>query len=178
MEVIFVNTISITGSCKEAGSSTVLTDINIEPIYNRNISTIYKICYMLLHNRDDAEDAVQTVFMKLISVSPAFHSTEHEKAWLIVTAQNHCKNILKQSWKRKRIDIESIEEPISENEGWKKELLQEVFRLKDKYRIVIYLYYYEGYSTEEIGKMLHLNSATVRTRLHTGRKNLKMNLEE
>lgn len=72
-----MNTISIAGSCKEGDSSTVLTDINIEPIYNRHISTIYKICYMLLHNADDAEDAVQTVFMKLISVHPEFRIIEH-----------------------------------------------------------------------------------------------------
>lgn len=155
-----------------------MNNITVEEIYNRNVSTIYKICYLLLHNIDDAEDAVQTVFMKLISVNPLLHSIEHEKAWLIVTAQNHCKNILKHSWKRKRVDIESIEEPVSENDDWKKELLQEVFQLKDKYKIVIYLYYYEGYSTEEIGKMLHLNSATVRGRLHIARKNLKFKLEE
>lgn len=173
-----MNNSSIAGSCKEGDPSTLLTNSTIEEIYNRNVSTIYRICYLLLHNVDDAEDAVQTIFMKLISVNPKLHSTEHEKAWLIVTAQNHCKNILKQRWKRKRVDIESIEEPISENDSWKKELLQEVFRLKDKYKIVIYLYYYEGYSTEEIGKMLHLNSATVRSRLHVARKNLKMNLEE
>ena len=98
-----MNTTSIAGSYKEVDSS-VLTDINIESIYNRHVSTIYKICYMLLQNAADAEDAVQTVFMKLISVQPQFQNTEHEKAWLIVTAQNHCKNILKHSWKRKRVD--------------------------------------------------------------------------
>ncbi|HHU70750.1 MAG TPA: RNA polymerase sigma factor [Clostridiales bacterium] len=168
-----MNTTSIAGSNKEVDSTTVLTDINIEAIYNRHISTIYKVCYMLLHNPEDAEDAVQTVFMKLMSVHPQFQNTEHEKAWLIVTAQNYCKNILKQSWKRKRVDIERIEEPVSENNSWKKELLQEVFNLKHKYKIVIYLYYYEGYSTKEIGRLLHLNPATVRTRLHIGRKNSK-----
>lgn len=173
-----MNTVSITKSHKEVASSTVLPDLPIEQIYNRHVSTIYKICYMRLHNIEDAEDAVQTVFMKLISLSPKFQNAQHEKAWLIVTAQNHCKNVLKQGWKRKRIDIESIEEPASENDSWKKELLQEVYRLKEKYRIVIYLYYYEGYSTEEIGRILKLNSATVRTRLHIGRKKLKMNLEE
>lgn len=173
-----MNTISINDSCKEGNSSPFITDIDFESSYNQNVSTIYKICYMILHNVDDAEDAVQTVFMKLISENPKFNSFEHQKAWLIVTAQNHCKNIVKHSWKRKRVDIESIEEPIAENDSWKKELLQEVFKLKDKYSIVIYLYYYEGYSTEEIGMMLHINSATIRTRLHVGRKKLKINLEE
>ncbi len=169
-----MNSFAMTDDSKEDATS---CPVDIELIYNRHVSAIYKICFMMLHNTDDTEDAVQTVFMKLLSKCPSFQSVEHEKAWLIVSAQNHCKNVLKQSWKRKRVDIEGIQEPVSEDSGWKRELLQEVLKLKEKYRIVIYLYYYEGYSTEQIGKLLHLNSATVRSRLHTGRKNLKLSLE-
>ena len=145
----------------------------ITVMYNRHIETVYRVCFSLMGNKSDAEDVTQEVFIKLMKNNIQFSDTEHEKAWLIVTAQNYCKNILKQSWKRKRVDIERIEEPVSENNSWKKELLQEVFNLKHKYKIVIYLYYYEGYSTKEIGRLLHLNPATVRTRLHIGRKNSK-----
>lgn len=172
----FMNSIAITNYRKQGDTPNTTCSIDIEIIYNRHVSTIYKICYMMLHNTDDAEDAVQTVFMKIISIHPTFQSTEHEKAWLIVTAQNHCKNILKQSWKRKRVDIELINEPVTENESWKRDVLHEVMKLKEKYRIVIYLYYYEGYSTNEIGKLLRLNPATVRSRLYIGRKNLKMRI--
>lgn len=173
-----MNEISALDTYKEPESSSIITDIDIEQIYNRHVSTIYKICYMMLHNVADAEDTVQTVFIKLMQAKPKLSSAEHEKAWLIVTAKNHCKNILKQSWKKKRVDMERIEEPMSEDDYWKSELLQEVLMLNDKYLIVIYLYYYEGYSTREIGDMLSLNYPTVRTRLHIGRKKLKMSLED
>ncbi len=173
-----MNSIAMADYRKEGDTASITCPVDIELMYNRHVTTIYKICYMMLHNSDDAEDAVQSVFLKILSEHPTFRSTEHEKAWLIVTARNYCKNILKQSWKRKRVDIECIVEPVSESDSWKRELLHEVLKLKEKYRIVIYLYYYEGYSTEEIGKLLHLNASTVRSRLHIGRKNLKMSMED
>lgn len=175
-----MNTIPIIDSgvaCKEIAVTSISKE-TIEPIYHRHVSVIYKICYMMLRNTEDAEDAVQSVFMRLISKLPEFNSTDHERAWLILTAQNHCKNILKHSWRKKRVDIEHIEELVAENDSQKKELLQAVLNLKEKYRIVIYLFYYEGYKTEEIGRMLHTNPATIRTRLHIGRKCLRLSLEE
>lgn len=111
-----MNEISALDTYKEPESSSIITDIDIEQIYNRHVSTIYKICYMMLHNVEDAEDTVQTVFIKLMQAKPKLSSAEHEKAWLIVTAKNHCKNILKQSWKKKHVDMERIEEPMSDDD--------------------------------------------------------------
>ena len=150
----------------------------ITNIFNRHVNTVYKISLMYLKNSQDAEDAVQNVFLKIVKGDYKFESLEHEKAWLIVTTQNYCKNILKNWWRKKRSDIESLPEPsyiedLSSDDTWK-----QILKLPRKYKMVIYLYYYEGYSTEEISQILEIKSSTIRTQLSTGRKRLKIILEE
>lgn len=69
-----MNTIPIIDSgvaCKEIAVTSISKE-TIEPIYHRHVSVIYKICYMMLRNTEDAEDAVQSVFMRLISNQPEF----------------------------------------------------------------------------------------------------------
>ncbi|NMB27951.1 MAG: sigma-70 family RNA polymerase sigma factor [Tissierellia bacterium] len=160
------------------GSSSLYTNSEIIDIYNRNVDTVYRISLMYLKNTPDAEDAVQDIFFKLIHGNHKFENLEHEKAWLIVTSQNYCKNILKNWWRKKRIDINSILEPsyienLPHDNTW-----QQVLSLPNKYKMVIYLYYYEGYSTDEISEILKTKSSTIRTRLCRARKKLKIILEE
>lgn len=150
------------------------TDKEVTEIYNRHVRTVYQVCYLFLKNTADTEDAVQSTFMKLMSHQGAFRDTEHEKAWLIVTASNHCKNVLRHWW-RKKTDIESLSE-IPAEESPKDETLAWVLKLPPKYKTVIYLYYYEGYSTVEIAAMLKINESTIRSQLHTGRNLLKIDL--
>lgn len=150
------------------------TDKEITEIYSRHVDTVYRVCYLFLKNIPDTEDAVQNTFVKLMNYSGSFHDSEHEKAWLIVTASNHCKNILRQWW-RKRTDIDSLSEVLAANDP-RDETLSWVLKLPMKYKTVIYLYYYEGYSTVEIAKMLHKNESTVRSQLHTGRNLLKISM--
>lgn len=158
--------------------SSLYTDDEIIDIYNRHVNMIYKICLMYLKNISDAEDAVQNIFLKLISGNHEFEDSEHEKAWLIVTSQNHCKNILKNWWRKKRTDINAILEPSYVEEYPHDDIWEKVTSLPNKYKMVIYLYYYEGYSTDEISKILDIKSSTIRTQLCTARKKLKMILEE
>ena len=89
-------------------SSSLYTNKKIIDIYNRNVNMIYKICLMYLKNIPDTEDAVQDIILKLINGNHKFKNLEHEKAWLIVTSQNYCKNILKYWWRKKRTDINNI----------------------------------------------------------------------
>ena len=75
---------------------------NIEflAIYNRNVDSVYRLCYSFMKNRADAEDLTQETFLKLLAQKPAFDNERHEKAWLIVTASNLCKDSLKKWWRR------------------------------------------------------------------------------
>lgn len=81
------------------------TDKEIAEIYARHVDTVYRVCFAYLKNSADTEDMVQSTFLKLIEYKGQFNDEEHEKAWLIVTSTNMCKNLLKHWW-RKRADID------------------------------------------------------------------------
>lgn len=147
---------------------------DIIKIYTKYVDMVYRICFMYMKNKADAEDATQNTFIKLIQKKPEFENEEHEKAWLIVTATNLCKNYFKHWW-RKNIDISLLEEP-------KEEILEDrtlkiLLKLPKKWKKILYLYYYEGYKTEEIARMLHIKPATIRSQLQRGRMILKDWLE-
>ena len=155
-------------------ASSLRTDEEIEEIYNRHVDTVYRICFSFMKNASDTEDMVQETFVKLILSEKRFKTRAHEKAWLIVTASNTCKDALK-SWRRK---VENIEDyPSLEDKdthfGGENDMLQGILSLPDKYKEVVYLYYYEGYDTFEIAKMLHCSGSTVRNRLSRARKLLR-----
>ena len=147
-------------------------------LYDRHIHMVYQICLMLLKNVPDAEDAAQNVFRKVLEYQKPFRDPEHEKAWLIVTARNECKNQLRHWWRARREEPEVLEQlsydPPSEEGEHLRELIWE---LPEKYRLALYLHYYQGYSTQEIGELLGQAPATVRSWLSRARKKLKLRLE-
>ncbi len=148
---------------------------SITELYNRHINMVYKICFLLLKNPMDAEDATQSIFTKVIEKNIRFDSIEHEKAWLIVASQNHCKNILRHWWK-KVIPFDSNIHSGYKLDEYNSELLELVLALPNKFKLPIYLYYYEGYSTDDIAKILSLNPSTLRSRLKKGREILKLEI--
>ena len=148
------------------------TNNNIAEIYERHVDTVYRVCFMFMKNVPDTEDAVQNTFIKLIKEKKMFENEEHEKAWLIVTASNLCRNTLKHWW-RKNVDIASVTETEALQNNKTDETLEYVLNLPEKYKTVIYLYYYEGYSSGEIAKILKRNESTVRSHLRTGRQLLR-----
>jgi RNA polymerase sigma-70 factor (ECF subfamily) len=162
----------IIGGEKMETESSVCTDKELEEIYKRNVNMIYRLCYMYLKNTDDAEDAVQSIFLKLLKAN----NYEHEKAWLIVTTKNHCKDILKSWWKKRHIDFEHVPELSYRDDPDQSGVLEELLSLPEKYKTVLYLYYYEGYSVKEISNILSKKESTIQTQLATGRKHLKISL--
>ena len=79
------------------------TGKEIREIYNRQVETVYRICYSFMkNNTSDTEDMVQETFLRLIRSGALFETEEHEKAWLIVTASNLCKDALKSKWRKPR----------------------------------------------------------------------------
>ena len=155
--------------------SLLRTDKEIIDIYDRNADTVYYVCYSFMKNKPEAEDMVQETFLRLISTGKKFENERHERAWLIVTASNLCKNSLKRHWRRE----ESLEDNTNLTDMQTKqhnEVLEAILALPQDYKTVVYMYYYEGYSGEEIAKFLGCPHATVRTRLARARKLLKQML--
>ncbi|TCZ74689.1 RNA polymerase sigma factor [Paenibacillus albiflavus] len=152
------------------------TGKEITEVYHRHVNTVYKVCYMLLKKPQDAEDATQTVFVKLIQSNKVFEDVEHEKAWLIVTSRNECKNRLKHWWRRLRTSIDDVDPQVFSKLDTHDEVLEQVLSLSLKYRLPIFLFYYEGYSTKEISCLLSIKESTIRSQLHTARQMLKLKL--
>ena len=145
-------------------------------MYERHVKTVYRLCYTYLKNTSDTEDAVQNVFIKLINYQNDFTSSEHEKAWLLTCAANHCKDILKSAYKtRTDFDIPEIAERQSDNTS-QDGLLEAIVGLPDTYKESLYLHYYEGYKTDEIAHMTNKPASTVRNHLSDARKLLRAKL--
>jgi len=146
-------------------------------IYKRNVEMIYRICFMYLKNPTDTEDAVQSIFTKLVHSNTSFSDHEHEKAWLIVTAKNHCRDLLKNWWRTRRVEITRLPEGVFGDEiGQPGEVLEHLLALPEKYKIVLYLYYFEDYSVKEIASMIGRKESTIQTQLAKGRKLMKLSL--
>ncbi len=153
------------------------TEEALAQMYQRNVDMVYKLCYIYLKDSVDAEDAVQSVFLKLLKSHIIFNDLEHEKAWLIVAAKNYCKDVFKSWWRQKRVDFDNLPEISSQVEDKQTtEVLSKLLALPQKYRIVVHLYYFEAYSTREISELLGTNESTIRTQLQRGRERLKIDL--
>ena len=149
--------------------------INVEEL-RKTSRIVYQICLVLMKNVSDAEDAAQTVFRKVVERGEAFRDPEHEKAWLIVTARNECRDQLKHWWRRCREDASALDALVWEEprDGL---VWDQVAALPEKHRLVLFLHYYQGYATDEIAGLLRENPSTVRSRLVQARKKLKLRLE-
>ena len=147
------------------------TDKEITEIYYRQVDTVYRVCYSFMKNKPEAEDLVQETFLRLISRGIIFDNERHEKAWLIVTASNLCKDALKRSWRTELFleDVDPAESPQTDHT----DVLEAVLALPRDYKTVVYMYYYEEYSTAQIAAYLRLPQATVRSKLARARKRLK-----
>ncbi len=131
---------------------------------------VYRIAYSMTNRKVDAEDVYQEVFMKFYNNKKEFESAEHEKAWLIRVTVNECKMIHRKSLFRKEVELD-------ENVGYQNKEDDHVFscvkKLPEKYRIVVYMHYYEGYKVEEIAKILKSTTGTIKSQLSRARNMLK-----
>ena len=145
-------------------------------LYRRHIGTVYQLCLMLMKNVPDAEDAAQTVFQRAMERKEPFRDPEHEKAWLIVTARNECRNQLKHWWRTRRAGEETYQ-----NLTWEQpedgEIWERLLALPERERTALYLYYYQGYTALETSRLMGANPSTVRCWLFRGREKLKKLLE-
>lgn len=153
-------------------SSLERTDKEMIAIYDRHVDTVYQVCYSYMRNRPETEDMVQETFLRLLVSKKSFESERHEKAWLIVTASNLCKDSLKKAW-RKEISFEDDPSLLCACTEEHRDVLEAVLQLPRDYKVVVYMYYYEGYSTAEIAAFLKKPHATVRSHLSRARKLLK-----
>ena len=143
----------------------------IENIVRTYGNTLYRLCFVMLGNESDAEDAVQESFIKYLQKAPSFENGEHEKAWLITVATNQCKDILRFRKRHPQTDLENLRETpqLSSDSG----ILEALMTLPEKFRFVLTLYYVEEYRIEDIAKIIGRTPSAVKMRLQKGRRLLE-----
>lgn len=137
--------------------------------------TVKRICVLHLKSEADTEDIFQTVFLKYALRTAPFESPAHEKAWLIRVTINACRDQLRNFFRSRVVSLEEVEEPraVPDAAG---DVREAVLQLPEKYRQVVYLHYYEGYTVPEIGRILKKNVNTVYTLLTRARQTLRKTL--
>lgn len=138
--------------------------------------SILRLAYSYLHSREDAEEVLQDTLLRYLQATPALESREHEKAWLLRVAANLSKNRIE--YNALRTSDELSDELAEEGREDLSFVWDAVKELPVQFREVVHLHYYEGYSTEEIAKILQRNPSTVRSDLRRGREKLKTILQE
>lgn len=145
--------------------------MDIETILDRYGNLLYRLCFVMLQNESDAEDAVQDTLIRYFQKAPTFSDAEHEKAWLLKVAANTCRDQLRFRARHTHIDLEDIQ--LAAPEAPDKTILEALMLLPEKYRLVLVLHYVEGYPVKEIAHIIGRTPSAVKMRLQKGRTLLK-----
>ncbi|MBQ8267754.1 MAG: sigma-70 family RNA polymerase sigma factor [Clostridia bacterium] len=147
--------------------------ISATEAFKRYSDMVYRLAVARVKNKYDADDILQEVFLRFIKCKNKANNDEHTKALLIRITINCSKSMLSRSWFKKTTPLDenlSVSDPSFDT-------LDAVLRLPQKYRTVIHLHYYMGYSVDEIADLLKSKPSTVKSQLHRARQKLKIALE-
>lgn len=148
-------------------------------IFNLFKNDVYRLSYSYTKNISDSDDITQNVFVKLYKHNEVLELDDISiKKWLFKVTINECKSLLLSSWKKKIIPFTEKEENTLYAKINDNNILDQVMQLPKKYRLVIFLYYYENYSTKEISEVLNITITNVQTMLSRARDKLKSIIRE
>ncbi len=146
----------------------------VEAVVHRYGDMLFRLCYVMLGNEADAEDAVQETFISYLRNTPTFKEAEHEKAWLITTAKNKCRDALRLRRRRPQISLEDLREPSYEPpDSSDSGILEALMSLPEKFRLVLILHYVDEYRVEDIARIIEKTPSAVKMRLQKGRRLLE-----
>ena len=155
----------------------MVTDEQFTQYAEQHIDTIFRVALSYIKSRADADDITQNVLLKLYRTDKVFDSDAHIKHWLIRVTINECKKTLVSPWRCSE-PIEDYASTLTFSTPEHSELFYAVMDLPKKYRVAVFLYYYEDYSADEISQLIGIPKATVYTHLKRGREQLKITLTE
>ena len=143
-------------------------------LFHRYRDDVYRLAMNYTRSQAEAEDVCQTVFLKLLEQPDL--TPGKEKAWLMQVTANECRDLLRSAWWKRTVPLETALQISQQNRT--DETIVQLQKLPPKYRVVLYLHYYEQYTTAEIAQLLKIPTGTVSTRLKRGRERLKLMLKE
>lgn len=149
---------------------------DLERVMELYADMVRRICLVHLKNRHDTEDVFQNVYMKYMLYEGSFENSAHEKAWFARVTINACTDWLRYLSRRKWVPLEVIDEERVVLDEPSINVLKVILELPEKYRNVIYLHYYEGYSIVEIAGILGRKENTVYTWIARARNILREKL--
>ncbi|MBQ8921854.1 MAG: sigma-70 family RNA polymerase sigma factor [Oscillospiraceae bacterium] len=153
-----------------------MTKLQMERIYDKYHLSVFRLAFAYCKNRADAEDITSDVFLKRFEADPEFTDEQHETAWMMRVTVNRAKDLLRSFRYRFSVPLEEASAVYESPE--EHTVYHAVMELPAKYRAVIHLYYFEGYSVAEIGEMTGRSETAVQTQLYRARKMLKKKLGE
>ena len=145
---------------------------------NKYKDTIFRIAFNFFGNSYDADDMVQDVLLKLYETDKSFESNEHIRNWLIRVTVNECKSAFRLPWRKRDVSLDELTGSVEFEFKEESEVLSQAMNLSTKYRVVLFLFYYEEFSIKEISVILKTNESTITTRLSRARKKIKDRLLE
>ena len=140
--------------------------------------TIYRVALHALNDPHDAEDVTQTVLLRLYECKKEFESEEHQKHWILRVAVNESRKVGRSLWRRTSVPLEEWRETAAPEDPARAQVLEAVMALEPKYRLAVYLYYYEGLSVAETAAAMKAKVSTVQTWLLRARERLRKELVE
>jgi RNA polymerase sigma-70 factor (ECF subfamily) len=143
---------------------------------DRHADMVRRLCLIHLKNQADSEDVFQTVFMKYVLSSAVFENEEHEKAWFIRVTINACRDLLRSFFRSRTVPLDELIDLPADAPSESRAVLEAVLELPGKYRDVVYLHYFEGYTAPEIAGLMKKNVNTVYSLLARAKKLLKERL--
>ena len=147
----------------------------LEELVSKHENTLFRAALAILCDPHEAEDAVQETFLRYLEKRPEFRDGEHEKAWLLKVAANRCKSVLRGRKRHPAVELLDVY-PAPDRDG--RELMEAVLALPPNQRSAVHLHYYEGYSTDEIARILGQRPGTVRSHLSRARESLRKYLSD
>jgi len=148
-----------------------------ETLAKQYMDMVFRLAFSHLKSKADADDVTQNVLLALYKTETVFESDDHVRHWLVRVTINECRKHWRSPW-TKHEDVSSYAETLRTEDDSAGDLFEAIMALDKKYRVLIVLYYYEGYAISEIAGMLHIPAGTVGTRLARARKKLKEFLTE
>ena len=152
-----------------------MTEREFTAAAERHLDLVYRVALNCLRNPADAEDAAQTAMLRLWQSGQEFPDDNQLRYWLVRVTVNACRDALRSPWRKRMVPLDHCPAFAAPEH---QTLYAEVMALPAKYRLPLYLYYYEGYAVAEVGELLGLKPSTVQTRLARAREKLKAQLKE
>jgi len=133
---------------------------------------MFLLAFSIVKNYHDAEDAVAETLLKSYEKLDSLKNKEQFKFWIMQILANNSKMILRKN--KKLVCVDEMDAYLPEKTENNSVVWESVLSLEDELRIIVILYYYQGFKVKEISKIVGIPEGTVKSQLSVARKKLKV----